>query len=81
MMKLRLPLTSITKNTVRRKHKEVNVCEMRSSMDEKLYKKIKSIGAGNIVFGIISVVCGVTTGVLLIVNGARLLAHKSDTLF
>ena len=34
-------------------------------MDEKLYKKIKSIGAGNIVFGIISVVCGVTTGVLL----------------
>ena len=45
-------------------------------MDEKLYKKIKSIGAGNIVFGIISVVCGVTTGVLLIVNGARLLAHK-----
>ena len=41
---------------------------MRSSMDEKLYKKIKSIGAGNIVFGIISVVCGVTTGVLLIVN-------------
>jgi hypothetical protein len=53
---------------------------MRSSMDEKLYKKIKSIGAGNIA-GIISVVCGVTTGVLLIVNGARLLAHKSDTLF
>ena len=50
-------------------------------MDEKLYKKIKSIGAGNIVFGIISVVCGVTTGVLLIINGARLLAHKSDTLF
>ena len=46
-------------------------------MDEKLYKKIKSIGAGNIVL----VVCGVTTGVLLIVNGARLLAHKSDTLF
>ena len=29
MMKLRLPLTSIMKNTVRRKHKEVNVCEMR----------------------------------------------------
>lgn len=54
---------------------------MESSMDEKLYKKIKSIGAGNIAFGIISVVCGVTTGVLLIVNGARLLAHKSDTLF
>ena len=48
-------------------------------MDEKLYKKIKSIGAGNIVFGIISVVCGVTTGVLLIVNGARLLAHKNPT--
>ena len=50
-------------------------------MDEKLYKKLKSIGAGNIVFGILSVVCGVTTGVMLIINGARLLSHKSNTLF
>lgn len=54
---------------------------MENDMDEKLYKKLKSIGAGNIVFGILSVVCGVTTGVMLIISGARLLSHKSDTLF
>ncbi len=50
-------------------------------MDEKLYKKVKSIGASNIVFGIISLVVGITTGVMLIVSGGRLLSHKSDTLF
>jgi hypothetical protein len=50
-------------------------------MDEKLYKKLKSIGAGNIVFGVLAIVQGVTTGVILIVNGARLLSHKSDKLF
>ena len=54
---------------------------MENRMNEKLYRKLKSIGAGNIVFGIISVVCGVTTGVMLIISGARLLSHKSDTLF
>ena len=48
-------------------------------MDEKLYKKVKSTGASNIVFGVISLV--VTTGVMLIISGGKLLAHKSDTLF
>ena len=47
-------------------------------MDEKLFKKIKSIGAGNIVCGIIAIVAGVATGVVLIINGARLLAHRSN---
>lgn len=50
-------------------------------MDEKLYKRVKSAGASNIVFGIISLVTGITTGVMLIVSGAKLLAHKSETLF
>ncbi len=50
-------------------------------MDEKLYKKVKGIGASNLAFGIITLVFGITAGVMLIVNGARLLAHKSDTLF
>ena len=49
-------------------------------MDEKLYKKVKGIGASNLVFGIITLVFGITAGVMLIVNGARLLAHKSDSL-
>ena len=55
--------------------------EMRSSMDEKLYKKVKGIGASNLAFGIITLVFGITAGVMLIVNGARLLAHRSDSLF
>lgn len=50
-------------------------------MDEKLYKKIKGAGAFNIVFGIITIVFGIAVGVMLLVNGARLLAHKSDTIF
>lgn len=52
----------------------------RSVMDEKLYKKVKGIGASNLAFGIITLVFGITAGVMLIVNGARLLAHKSDSL-
>lgn len=50
-------------------------------MDEKLYKRVKSAGVSNIVFGIISLVTGITTGVMLIISGAKLLAHKSETLF
>ncbi len=50
-------------------------------MDEKLFKKIKGIGALNLVFGVIALVAGVVTGVMLIISGARLLAHKSDNLF
>ena len=52
----------------------------RIVMDEKLYKKVKGIGASNLAFGIITLVFGITAGVMLIVNGARLLAHKSDSL-
>lgn len=50
-------------------------------MDEKLYKKVKGAGALDLVFGIIMLVVGITTGVMLIVNGSRLLAHKSESLF
>lgn len=50
-------------------------------MDEKLFKKLKSTGACSLVCGIIAIVVGVSTGVLLIVNGARLLSHKSNQLF
>ena len=50
-------------------------------MDEKLYKKVKATGALNLVFGIIVMVTGIAAGVMLIVSGAKLLAHKSDNLF
>ena len=39
---------------------------------------VSGVGAGSIALGIITLVTGVTTGVLMIVNGARLLKGKSD---
>ena len=50
-------------------------------MTEKLYKKIKTTGTISLVTGIIMLVFGVACGVMLIVNGGRLLSHKADTLF
>lgn len=47
-------------------------------MSEKLYKTVSQVGAGSIALGIIALVTGVATGVLMIVNGARLLKGKSD---
>ena len=44
-------------------------------MSEKLYKIVSGVGAGSIALGIIT---GVSTGILMIVNGARLLKGKSD---
>ena len=46
-------------------------------MEEKLYKKMKSVGVSNLVFGIVTIAFGIGAGVMMIVNGARLLAHKS----
>lgn len=50
-------------------------------MDEKLYKKMKHVGVSSLVIGIITVAVAVSSGVIMIINGARLLAHKSDQLF
>lgn len=50
-------------------------------MNEKTYKTIAGAGAGNIVLGIIVIVTGVAAGVLMIVNGGRLLKEKSKVLF
>ncbi len=50
-------------------------------MDEKLYKKIKSTATSSLVIGIVTIAMGVAAGVVMIVNGAKLLAHKSDALF
>ena len=47
-------------------------------MSEKLYKIVSGVGAGSIALGIITLVTGVSTGILMIVNGARLLKGKSD---
>lgn len=50
-------------------------------MEENLYKKLKSVGASNLVFGILIILFGIGAVVMMIINGARLLAHRSDSLF
>lgn len=50
-------------------------------MNEKLYKTMGVSGAGNITIGIISLVTGVVSGVLLIITGVRLLKKRSDIMF
>ena len=50
-------------------------------MSEKAYKTMTGAGATNIVLGIIALVTGIVTGVLLIVQGGRLLKNKSGLTF
>lgn len=50
-------------------------------MNEKTYKTMTGVGAGNIALGIIMLVSGVACGILAIVNGARILKRKSDLIF
>ncbi len=50
-------------------------------MNEKLFKSIKNSGAGVLATGIVVICVGIAAGVLLIINAAKLLAAKSDTLF
>lgn len=48
---------------------------------EKAYKTMKGAGAGNIALGVIMIVAGVATGILAIINGARLLKNKNELIF
>ncbi len=50
-------------------------------MNEKIYKAMGRIGASNLAIGICILTVGISAGVLLIVNGARLLRHKSNIMF
>ncbi|MCH1982595.1 hypothetical protein MCG98_08445 [Ruminococcus sp. OA3] len=45
-------------------------------MNEKTYRTMSRVGGGSIALGIIVVVTGVVTGILMIVGGARLLKEK-----
>ena len=47
-------------------------------MEEKTYKVLGGSGALNIAFGVISIVVGVATGVLLIITGGKLLASRKN---
>ncbi len=46
-------------------------------MNEKLYKAMNASAISSLVLGICVLTTGVASGVLLIINGARLLKHKS----
>lgn len=50
-------------------------------MNEKVYKTISSSGAFNIALGICTLVAGIVSGILLIVNGGKLLKSKSKMIF
>ena len=50
-------------------------------MGEKIYKTMKSVGSFNLVMGILLIVSGITTGVLFIAKGARLLKDKSELMW
>lgn len=50
-------------------------------MNEKIYKAMGRIGAANLALGICILIGGITSGILLIVNGGRLLKHKSKLTF
>ena len=50
-------------------------------MEEKSYKLLGGSGALNIAVGAVVLVSGIASGVLLIVNGARQLAHRGKLIF
>lgn len=50
-------------------------------MVEKVYKTMKSVGASNIVMGILLIIIGIATGVVLIARGAKLLHDKAGLTF
>lgn len=47
-------------------------------MSEKAYKTMRSTGAGTLAIGICILVTGIVSGILLIVNGARLLKNRES---
>lgn len=49
-------------------------------MDEKVYKTIGFSGAANLAIGVCILVTGLTAGILLIINGAKLLKSKHKIL-
>lgn len=50
-------------------------------MEEQAYKTMQGAGAANLAIGIIMIVVGITTGVIAIVQGARLLRDKNEITF
>ncbi len=49
-------------------------------MNEKVYKTMARTGAGNVALGIVVLVSGIASGVMMIICGVRLLKRKSEIL-
>ena len=50
-------------------------------MNEKIYKTLAHAGIWNLVMGIVVLVTGIASGVLLLVSSVRLLKSKDDLTF
>jgi len=50
-------------------------------MDEKVYKVMGGSGAWHIALGIVTITVGITSGILLIISGAKLLANRTKIIF
>lgn len=57
-----------------------SITRVRMTMNEKIYKTMSSTGACSLAVGIIVLTTGIVTGIMMIVNGARLLKKKSEIL-
>ena len=53
----------------------------RFIMSEKIYKTMGRTGAGTLATGICVLVSGLVCGVLLIINGAKLLKNREKLMF
>ncbi|MBP3273499.1 MAG: hypothetical protein IJ260_01640 [Butyrivibrio sp.] len=49
-------------------------------MEERTYKVLGGTGALNLTFGVISIVVGLTAGILLIISGAKLLGSRRNVI-
>lgn len=49
--------------------------------NEKTYKTMKTVGGGSIALGIVVLVTGIVSGILMVINGARLLKAKREITF
>lgn len=49
--------------------------------NERTYKILNNVGGGNIALGVLVLVTGIVTGILIIVNGGRLLKAGKNITF